>query len=66
MDDKLYDPDNPPILRADGTYRPLDLDLVERLIKNGDERYRRDPEFYKGLQDMADFGHGKVPLGDGS
>lgn len=31
--------DNPPIKRADGSYRPLDTDLIEKMIKNPVEEY---------------------------
>ena len=59
-------PDNPPIRRADGTFRPLDQDLVDRLIESSEESYRKNPDLVDGLIAIADESHGKVPLGDGS
>lgn len=39
--------DNPPIRRVNGTYRPLDKDLVGRLCKQLRETRGRNPEMDK-------------------
>ena len=39
--------DNPPIKRADGTYRPLDTELMDRMLKSILENYERNPESHK-------------------
>lgn len=54
--------ENPPVLRVDGTYRPLNLELIDRLVKSNEEVCLRDPELFEGLLAIADESHGKVPL----
>jgi len=39
--------DNPPIKRRDGSYRPLDTDLVEKLRKGIVEDYKKNPDYCK-------------------
>ena len=39
--------DNSPIKRSDGSYRPLDTDLVERLRQGVIDSYRRNPDSHK-------------------
>jgi len=53
--------DNPPIKRRDGSYRPLDTDLVERLRKGVRDSRRRNPDYHKHeIEFWQEFGD-KLP-----
>lgn len=53
---------NPPIKRRDGSYRPLDLDLVDRLVKNFREDLRKNPEYHKMMQEQSEEFGNILPL----
>jgi len=55
-------PDNPPIQRADGTCRPLDQNLVDRLVQNFEESYRRNPDYHKMMAEQWDEFGDILPL----
>ena len=53
--------DNPPIKRSDGTYRPLDTDLVERMTQGIIESYKKNPDHCKHEREFwKEFGD-KLP-----
>ena len=45
---------NPPIKRRDGTYRPLDKELVERLRKGIRDSHRRNPDSHRHQAEFRD------------